>query len=629
MALRTAMLQKSALGCRGTIFMSETSVTLLLVAGWKTLEMGVDDALRKSGFSVLVAANACEAMEILEQGLPDLVIADEHPAGMSAVQLATRLRLTSGAPFLLLTDSVGLEREQEKLALGIDACIPVSTDISLLKLRIDALLRETVEARDILRSRVFRRPVVTVLTGSKAEHSDISVFVETLRNAGEIVDLKPIEKLSEATIMTSDCIVIDLTDMAVSGVEICRHLDKLRRGGGERQSVSSVRLMAIVPEGEVYGAGDVQLYAAGVDECLKVGVDPHLFCSRLQALLRRKIVLDEIQLVDSERLACETALENVRAKAALAEALEAANGDLADVNKKLIDAQSQLVQSAKMASLGELVAGIAHEFNNPLAFVVAHGDTISRCLLGALDSLEQGEKDEAFSLLRKAVDRQNSSAVGLERMRDLVNSLRSFSRLDEGRFEYLDVPDAIRTVLALLGPKLDLGIEVVCDFQAPQHLRCQVGLIHQVLMNIISNAADALLAPARVGMHAKSWPEQVSIGGGSAEGRQKAEGPRITVTTRVGQQVSGRDEEAYIFEVTDNGPGVPLIMRERVFEPFFTTKPVGSGTGLGLATAYGIVQAHRGAIRIGDAPGGGAQFTVTVPVSGDVAVSEPEYVTDV
>ncbi len=227
-----------------------------------------------------------------------------------------------------------------------------------------------------------------------------------------------------------------------------------------------------------------------------------------------------------------------------------------------------------MASLGELVAGIAHEINNPLAFILGHQDTVERLTRAAQGELPAD--GAAAPVLAKALDRLNSMRIGLQRIQSLVLNLRKFSRLDEADHQRLDVADAIETVLALLAPKLG-GIEVRRRFEARGGLDGSPALLNQVVMNLVANAADAL---AGAGV--------------------------IEVST-------ADDEHSYRMVIDDSGPGVPPELRDRIFEPFFTTKAIGDGTGLGLAIAYSVVKAHDGEITVGDSPLGGARFTLTLP----------------
>lgn len=257
--------------------------------------------------------------------------------------------------------------------------------------------------------------------------------------------------------------------------------------------------------------------------------------------------------------------------------LKAHNASLEETNRRLRETQSQLVQSEKMASLGQLVAGIAHEINNPLAFVV-------NSLFLVQEGLERVAKEPEESLSSAARGRVGNmranlrdACYGVERVRDLVSKLRTFSRLDEGKFKSVDIHESIDSVLLFLRHKLEDRIEVERIFEGPGTLACFPGELNQVLMNVIANAIDSI------------------------EGRGK-----VTVST-------GRQAGNFVIVVRDNGKGIPEAIRPKVFEPFFTTKPIGSGMGLGLAISYGIMKAHGGSIDFSSETGKGTEFVLTIP----------------
>jgi two-component system NtrC family sensor kinase len=300
----------------------------------------------------------------------------------------------------------------------------------------------------------------------------------------------------------------------------------------------------------------------------------------VRGYVRRRLLEEDDRRIAGEfgqrERAVERALaeaEAAEARASLADALERANRDLADANRRLTDAQAKLVQAAKMASLGELVAGIAHEINNPLAFILAHQGTVER-VLGELPTT--GDPTSA-RFIEKARSRVGAMRLGLTRIQDLVLNLRKFSRLDEGERSLVNVPEAIETVLALLQHKLGDRIAVERTFSGRPEIHCTPALLNQVVMNILGNAADAM-----------------------------PEGGTVRVATH-------SDDTCDEIRISDTGPGIPEDLREKIFEPFFTTKPVGAGTGLGLAIAYSVVQAHSGSLTVETAPGGGACFVIGIP----------------
>jgi two-component system NtrC family sensor kinase len=258
--------------------------------------------------------------------------------------------------------------------------------------------------------------------------------------------------------------------------------------------------------------------------------------------------------------------------------VERKNRDLAAAYAELQAAQAQLIQSAKMASLGQLVAGVAHEINNPLAFVVSHLGTAIRGLEG-LDRLISAESGALDGFLR-AQSRLREMDIGLNRIRDLVLKLKTFSRLDEGERKVVSLRESIESILTILGHQLRDRIEVITQFGDLDSISCYGSALNQALMNLISNAVDA--------MH---------------------DGGTLWITT------SARDGACTI-SIADTGKGIPEAIRDRVFEPFFTTKPVGEGTGLGLSITYSIVKKHEGTLQLRERPGGGTEAVVTLPLLG-------------
>ncbi len=239
------------------------------------------------------------------------------------------------------------------------------------------------------------------------------------------------------------------------------------------------------------------------------GTDADLLAIRVRTLVRRKLLDEDDRRVAEEvrrhALAAERAKAEAaaaEAKAALAGALAQANHDLEQANHRLKDTQAKLVQAAKMASLGELVAGIAHEINNPLAFILAHQGTVERLIGEVAAAVPEG--DSSRRALDKARDRVASMRLGLARIQDLVVNLRKFSRLDEGEMQTVNVPDAIENVLALIQHKLGTRIAVHKHLAGAPEIRCSPALLNQVVMNILGNAADAIPGDGAITIETRS-----------------------------------------------------------------------------------------------------------------------------
>ena len=556
---------------------------LLLVEDSETQALEFRLLLEANGFAVERCATAEAALDQLNRQLPDLVVADYHLPGMNGDEFTRQMRLslrTRALPVLMLTSAQGGERQG--LESGADAYIAKSADRDLLVLRIRALLREhRGTSSQSPGGSQFRRGRVLVVDSSATYRT---FFAGLLSQDGHAVTTAEGRDAALAALDLAeapyDCVTVDLDGHAYDGLALCQDIVE-RRLGLASSTVSGTATFQIVC---VVGSSPskallVGAFAAGADD-VGVKTDGEVLAMRVRGLVRRRLLEEDNRRIAGEFGTREQALERARAeadmsaaRAALADALEQANRDLETANRRLTDTQAKLVQAAKMASLGELVAGIAHEINNPLAFILAHQGTVER-LLGEI-VVPEGEAEPRP--LAKARERVGSMRLGLTRIQDLVLNLRKFSRLDEGERTRVNVAEAIDTVLALIQHKLGDRIAVRKNLAGRAEIHCTPALLNQVVMNILGNAADAI------------------------EGTGT-----ITIATSA-------DDELDVIRVSDTGPGIPETLREKIFEPFFTTKPVGSGTGLGLAIAYSVVQAHSGTLSVEAARGGGACFVIGIP----------------
>jgi two-component system NtrC family sensor kinase len=276
--------------------------------------------------------------------------------------------------------------------------------------------------------------------------------------------------------------------------------------------------------------------------------------------------------------------------------LERRNSELHETNVRLERLQAQIVQSEKMASLGQLAAGIAHELNNPSGFIYGNMQMLGECVLGLerLLAFYEGvrlspEEGAALRALKDEVDYEHTlndlhsiiidCREGAERIRDVVQNLRTFSRLDEAEFKKVDIHDGLESTLRLLSRFFSSGaVTLRREYGRLPPVDCYAGQLNQVWMNLLANAA-----------HAVKCGGVVSV---STEGRG----------------------DSVIVRIRDTGCGIAPENLPRIFDPFFTTKPVGEGTGLGLSVTYAIIERHGGAIEVESRHGEGTVFTVTIPV---------------
>jgi signal transduction histidine kinase len=280
---------------------------------------------------------------------------------------------------------------------------------------------------------------------------------------------------------------------------------------------------------------------------------------------------------------------------------------LSQTLKELQATQTQLIQTEKMSSLGQLVAGIAHEINNPVNFI--HGNLFPvseyvRDLLAlvALYQQESAQPNPAIDQLINTIDLEfiaedlpktlASMRSGTERIRQIVLTLRNFSRLDEADIKAVDIHEGIDSTLVILQHRLKARhdkpeIEIIKNYGELPKIECFVGQINQVFMNILNNSIDAL--------EEHEWTKQ--------------EEPTIKICTSL------KNSNWVVIHISDNGPGIPDEIQQRLFDPFFTTKPVGKGTGLGMSISYQIVvDKHHGSLQCLSAPSQGAKFVIEIPV---------------
>jgi two-component system NtrC family sensor kinase len=309
----------------------------------------------------------------------------------------------------------------------------------------------------------------------------------------------------------------------------------------------------------------------------------------------------------SERLSAserDLAEKNRRLEEAVA-AQTAANAELSSAYDRLQQAEVHLVQAEKMNALGQLVAGVAHELNNPISFVSANIEHLREYtgqmieLLNAYDTLPLAGEDRArVEGLKRAVNLPDLLAdlpsllddceEGAQRTKRIVTELRTFSRSDEPNdWRRVDLHRCLDSTLALLSHRLKNRVVVHRDFGDLPDVECVPGQINQVFMNLLANAADA------VGTAGNIWIVTRALAATVSESRPARD---VTVAIR------------------DDGSGIRREVQSRIFDPFFTTKDVGKGTGLGLSVSYSIVARHHGTLRFDSMPGCGTTFTLRLPV---------------
>jgi len=298
--------------------------------------------------------------------------------------------------------------------------------------------------------------------------------------------------------------------------------------------------------------------------------------------------------------------------------LQEKNNRLKQAMRKLKQTQNQLIQAEKMSSLGQLVAGVAHEINNPVSFVygnLIHAQNYATDLLHILELYQQQFPDPGL-LIQSEMEMKDldfikqdfpklveSMQVGADRIRAIVRSLKTFSRHDEAELKTIDIHQGIESTLMILRNRIKphgkyLGIEIIKQYNNPLQIECYAGQMNQVFMNILCNGIDAL---------------QEAMEKGYFSGKNNGNSlklPKIWIKTDLDPS-----QQNIKIRIADNGPGISSESYAKLFDPFFTTKPVGKGTGLGLSISYQIiVERHGGKIWCNSQANSGAEFIIQIPV---------------
>ncbi|TAG34341.1 MAG: PAS domain S-box protein [Oscillatoriales cyanobacterium] len=292
--------------------------------------------------------------------------------------------------------------------------------------------------------------------------------------------------------------------------------------------------------------------------------------------------------------------------------------------RDLHETQAQLIQTEKISSLGQLVAGVAHEINNPINFIygnITHASQYAKDLLNLLNLYQEkypnpvteialsAEEIEIDYLIEDFPKILESMKVGADRIRDLVVSLRNFSRLDESQMKRVDIHEGIESTLVILQHKLKANavrpaIEIIKNYGSFSKVECYAGQLNQVFMNLLANAIDALEE-----YNSKRSPTEIYASPNTIEIKTSANSDTVTI------------------RIADNGMGINPEVMSKLFDPFFTTKPVGKGTGLGLSISYQIiVEKHRGKLKCVSAPGKGAEFIIEIPISQNLSAQATENI---
>jgi len=552
--------------------------TILVVDDSPTFRERLRVALEQASYAVVTAISGEDGLRIADNVRPTAIVVDSVMPGIDGATLIRRIRLDAAlraTPCILLTASEDHGAELRALDAGADAFVR-KEDLEVVLARISAVVRGTSVEPVQAASLMGPKRILAVDDSSTYLHELLAVL------RGEGYDVVPASSGEEGLEMLAaqqfDCILLDLVMPGIDGIETCRR-------------IKSSQVLRDLPLIMLTAAEDrkamIEALAVGADDFISKSSELEVLKARVRAQLRRKQFEDEHRGIREKLLRSQIEAGEARAarelaetRAQLVEELEGKNGELTKAYHDLQSAQAQLVQSAKLASLGELVAGVAHEINNPLAFVISHLATVRRSVAKVDEKIQCALEPRDLGGWQRAIERLGEMDGGLQRMRELVLKLRTFSRLDEGERKSVSVRESVESLLVILRHRLKDRIDVQMQFGEPDWLECYPSLLTQAVMNLVANAIDAI-----------------------------EERGTIVIST-------GAEGNAYRISVADTGSGIPDELRERILDPFFTTKPVGQGTGLGLSITYSIVRKHCGTLAFDREPSGGTKVTIRLPIAG-------------
>jgi signal transduction histidine kinase/ActR/RegA family two-component response regulator len=530
---------------------------ILVVVDDSENRAAVLDALRSLGTHKLVEApDGAAALRLIEEGGVDLVLARTHTHGMDGFELCRRVRAndkTAAVPVVLLaTAQSPVENRLRGLDMGAADFIVQPIEPLELVARVGSVLRSKALADEVRRHNIELAGKVVERTRQLEELAgELRAERDALRDTFNVIE--------------DGLLLVD----ASGHVQIENHA--LRRMRGEPDS-------ARLPSGE-------RLFSGGPAEA---GADPSMR-ERLAVLARdaaaKNATLDRTFSLHGRQF-------EARAYPAAGRRVLLYVRDVTDVR----DREVRRLQSEKLASIGMLAAGVAHEINNPASFVLANLEALAE-LLQSSDGKPKTDPQAAnrlgFSdILFEAMNIVHESKEGMARIHRIVRDLHAFSRVDEDASLLTDVNAAVDSSLTMLRSELRYRAQVERDLRATRRVRSSAARLGQVFLNLLMNAAHALAAgnPKRNRLYVRSYD----------------------------------DGEHVVIEVEDNGPGISMEVMPRIFESFFTTKPPGVGTGLGLPISRDIVSSLGGELTAESVPGRGALFRVRLPAAGAGVVGRPK-----
>jgi len=383
-----------------------------------------------------------------------------------------------------------------------------------------------------------------------------------------------------------DVVVTDIFMPRMNGLEMSKAIKAADPGA---------QIIVITSDSD--GESLLSALSIGVERYITKPVDMHLLADAIGKCVRDRQQAEELRLTRQIAALTKALQQELEEKQHAEEALKKEKAEQLVLINRLEEAHNQLLQAEKMASIGQLAAGVAHEINNPIGFVNSNLGVLQSYvqkllnLVGAYEKYEpelSTESIEALNALKQETDLGylrddisdllSESLGGLQRVKRIVQDLKDFSHISDSEMLWANLEDGLESTLNVVWNELKYKAEVVKDYGKLPEVECIPSQLNQVFMNLLVNAAQAI-----------------------------QEHGKITLRTR-------QEDDNVRIEIADTGCGIPQEIINRIFDPFFTTKPVGTGTGLGLSITHGIIRKHNGRIDVSSEPGKGTTFSITIPI---------------
>jgi len=552
---------------------------ILIVDDDKQTLVVLTEVLSHFGYATATAENGVEALEKIRATKPDLILLDIFMPGINGIDVCKSTRKdpeTRYIPIIVMTGFADGNTKMQCLEAGANDFLAKPIDYAELNARIRNLL-QLREFEDIKIKNEMLTDTIRIVENVKREWE---MTLDCINDAVILIDAKQ-------NIVRCNKVLTLLTGKPYNSLQNRQWMDVLKGNGFIFVEKDPGKLELSHSSGAWFNYNS---YTVPVEDV----VGPYAAVITLHDITRSKIAEDSIKQKNAE-------LENAYAE--------------------LKSAQSQLLQREKMASIGQLAAGVAHEINNPMGYIISNlgtldkyvsklrefikaqseaisaltKDTGTRPKVGELKAPTVGSKREhgdtvgRIETLRKSlkidyitediVALVKESLDGADRVKKIVQNLKSFSHVDETAHKMTDINAGIESTINIVWNELKYKVALKKEYGDIPMIKCNPGQLNQVFMNMLLNAADAIESQGEIGI--RTWDDKDNI---------------------------------YV-SISDTGSGIPADRIERIFEPFYTTKEVGKGTGLGLSIAYDIVKKHDGDIKVESAEGKGTTFTIMIPIA--------------